>query len=301
MKGSLARAAVVAAALMGLGTPAQAAEVHVPHGGLALDGNLVLADGKALGDGVVLITHGTLAHNGMEIVQSLQDLLRERGLSSLAINLSLGLNDRHGMYDCSVPHRHRNSDAIAEIAAWVDWLKAQGTKSIVLLGHSRGANQTAWYAAERTDPAVTAMVLVAPLLPVPADMQKSYQKAFGKDLEPVLARARDQVARGEGQTLMQPVDILYCADTAATAEALLSYHVLEPRMDTPALMQRASVPTLVIAGSADEQVPGVDRAFESLAREGKVRLTVIDGADHFFRDLYAEDTADAIAEFLQAR
>lgn len=50
------------------------------------------------------------------------------------------------MYDCAKPHRHRLVDALDEIAAWVDWLKQRGASDIVLLGHSRGGNQAAWYA-----------------------------------------------------------------------------------------------------------------------------------------------------------
>ncbi len=46
----------------------QAKEVTQQYLGLTINANLELADGKALQDGVVLILHGTMAHNLMEIV-----------------------------------------------------------------------------------------------------------------------------------------------------------------------------------------------------------------------------------------
>ncbi|HEX9702961.1 MAG TPA: hypothetical protein VGA19_08920, partial [Rhodospirillales bacterium] len=106
--------------------PAAAEEVKFAMGGLTLNAIVTLAPGKTLKDGVVLITHGTMAHNDMQIIRSLRNLLGGRGLNTLAINLSLSENDRHGIYDCAKPHRHKDSDGPAEIALWVDWLKKQG-------------------------------------------------------------------------------------------------------------------------------------------------------------------------------
>lgn len=128
---------------------AHANEVTQSYKGLTLNANLDLAAGKTVSDGVILITHAGLATRSMELYVYLQKLFKEKGYSTLAINLSLGLNNRHGMYDCKVTHRHLYTDAADEIGAWVDWLKQQGTKRVVLLGHSRGSGETALYAAER--------------------------------------------------------------------------------------------------------------------------------------------------------
>ena len=78
------------------------------------------------------MTHGALAHNGMEIIATLQGLFTEADISSLAINLSLGLDDRHGMYDCATPHTHKHSDALNEIDVWLDWLETQGANNNIL-------------------------------------------------------------------------------------------------------------------------------------------------------------------------
>ena len=109
---------------------AQANEVTLPYKGLTLNANLELAAAKTATDGMVLITHGGLAHRETEPYPYLQDLFKKKGYSTLAINLSLGLNNRHAMYDCKVTHRHHYTDAADEIGAWVDWLKKQGTKRV---------------------------------------------------------------------------------------------------------------------------------------------------------------------------
>ena len=90
----------------------------------------------------------------------------------------------------------------------------------------------------------------------------------------------------------------YCANTQASAEAIVSYHAPDKAMDTPHIIPRIQAPTLVIAGSEDTVYAGLIEKHERLADGERVQLLVIDGADHFFRDLYAEDMADAVAEQL---
>jgi len=111
--------------------PAQAEEVTTKLNDLTLRGNLELAAGKSVKDGVVLITHGTLAHNKMDLLQALQTSLKAKGYNTLAINLSLGLDKRaSGMYDCPTPHVHKHTDAVGEIAAWTTWLKTRARRAL---------------------------------------------------------------------------------------------------------------------------------------------------------------------------
>ena len=274
-------------------------EVKLQHDGMTLNASLVTSADSWPAGPVVLMTHGTLAHRGMEIMAGLQDMLSERGISSLAINLSLGLDDRSAaMYDCATPHSHRHTDAVAEIGAWLEWLKGQGVKKIALLGHSRGGNQTARFAAGTSDPAVTAVILIAPQTWSAEYAAADYEKRYGKPLEPVLARARELVDAGKGDALVKPVDFIYCEQTGATAAAFVSYYTPDTDMDTPSLVPAIKLPVLVIAGSEDTAVKGLPEKVEPRADGERVQLMVVDGADHFFRDLYSEDIADAVAEML---
>lgn len=281
-------------------TTAAAEEVTLEHGGLTLNARLETAREDWQAGPVVLITHGTLAHNGMEIIATLQGLLMDQGLSSLAINLSLGLDDRHGMYDCAVPHAHRHTDALDEIGVWLDWLKRRGVRRVVLAGHSRGGNQTAWFAAERPDPAVTGVVLIAPATWSESHAVDDYQRRFKTELAPLLARADALVEAGRGAEWMEHTGFVYCPDAKVQARSFVSYHAPEPRLDTPRLLDGIEVPVLVVAGSMDEVVPDVAEKVEPRADGERVRLVVIEGAGHFFRDLNADELAEHVGEFIDA-
>lgn len=281
-----------------LAAPAAGDEVQLEHAGLTLNANLEQASDDWQDGPVMLITHGTLAHNGMEIVSTLQGLLRDQGVSSLAITLGLGLDERHGMYDCALPHRHRHTDALDEIGAWLAWLKGQGAGQVILAGHSRGGNQTAWFAAERADSAVKAVVLVAPMTWSEAGAQADYRKRYDSELAPVLTRARELAAAEESEAWLDDTGFIYCKGARVQAQSFLSYHAPEPRLDTPALLGKITVPVLVFAGSADESVPDVAEKVEPLADGERVRLVVIDGADHFFRDLYADELVEHTIAFM---
>ena len=109
-------------------------EVRIDGGEFTLNGDIELADGKNLSDGVVLLLHGTLAHKDMELIATLQEAMQEAGLNSLAINLSLNINDRHNFFPCDHPHSHRFEDALVELRIWLDWLASQDVDDVVLLG-----------------------------------------------------------------------------------------------------------------------------------------------------------------------
>jgi pimeloyl-ACP methyl ester carboxylesterase len=277
---------------------AYADEVTLPYKGLTLNADFEPAAGKKPADGVILITHGALAHRGMELIVYLQNLLKQRGYNTLAINLSLGINNRHGMYDCRITQRHRNIDAVDEIGAWVDWLKAQGVKRVAVLGHSRGGAQTALYAAERDNALLKAVVLLAPATRETADAA-SYERRNQKPLAPVLTQARKLVKEDKGDTVLEHVGFLTCPDTSATADTFVSYYGQDPRLDTPYLIPKIKKPTLVVAAGGDEVVIGLDKKVAPLADGKRVQMKVVDGADHFFRDLYGDDAIEAVDAFLK--
>ncbi len=277
---------------------AYADEITLPYKGLTLNADLALVQTRSLTDGVILITHGTLAHRDMETIVALRSLLKDKGYNTLAINLSLGLNNRHGMYDCKTVHRHQNEDAVNEIGAWVDWLKAQGVTRVALLGHSRGGAQTALYATEHDGPLVKAVVLLAPATGKNSDAA-SYQQRYRKPLAPVFNKARKLVKQGKGNAILQHTDLLSCPDASVTANTFASYYSQDPKLDTPHLIPKIKKPTLIVVAGKDEIVVGLDKKVAPLANGKNVQMKIIDDADHFFRDLYADETVDAIDAFLK--
>jgi pimeloyl-ACP methyl ester carboxylesterase len=273
--------------------------VKTRHRGITLNGNLELAEGKALDDGVILIAHGLLAHNRMELIAALQRGFKAHGLSTLAINFALGVDDRHGMFDCGRLHAHRPADALDEIDAWIGWLKTQGATDITLLGHSQGGAQVALYAAERRDPAVGAVVMLAPATFDPERVAAAYEQRFGTPLAPLLARAEELLRSGRGETPIDQIGFLSCANATATASSIVGWYAPSPLRNTPTLLPRVKQRALVVAAGADEVVPDLTLQLGRLGTQRNLTVDVLDGADHFFRDLYAEDAVDAIAGWLE--
>jgi len=294
----LISALIVCCFAAGSVTSAAADEVSHEFGDVTLSANLTLADGKTIKDEVVLITHGTLAHSKMELISTVQTLLSEAGHSSLAINLGLGAPDREFMYDCKTPHNHSFHDAMAEIGAWLDWLRQHGTASVILMGHSRGGNQTAWFSAETDHVLVRKIVLLAPATWHATKTETGYAKRHRKPLADVLRAAQALVNQGQGDVMMEKTGFSYCRRASVTAATFLSYYLPDQRRHSPALLARIKKPTLIIAGSEDKVVTGLDEMVPALLHAETQRFEIIEGGGHFFRDLYAEDVVDLVVEFI---
>ena len=277
---------------------AQAKEIKETFNGLTVNANVVMAEGKTFADEVVLFTHGTLTHNGRETYSAIQELLAENGISSIAPNLSLGINDRHGEYDCNSFQTHKHDDAMLEIDFWVNWLKSQGAQSITLMAHSRGGNQTAWYSVENDSDMIKNVVLIAPQTWSNAAEHKDYQKKYNVPLEPILNSAQKLVKAGKGNTKLENINFIYCKDTNVTAEAFVSYYRADERMDTPNLLKKSVKPTLVIIGSADNVVADLADKMTKVDND-KVSEYIVEDSDHFFLDLFTEELVEAAVEFIR--
>lgn len=279
-------------------SPAHAEDVQLSFNGTALNANLETSDNWPAGP-TVLITHGTLFHNKSELVVALQELFAENDISSLAINLGLGIDNRSSAaYDCPTAHTHKHEDAAAEIGAWLDWLKTQGAKQVSLIGHSRGGSQTALYAAENDHALVKNVILIAPLTWTPDYAAKDYKNRYETALAPILKKAQGLVAAGKADTQLKNTGFIYCKDTSASAAAFVSYYSGDITQDTPTLLPKINESVLVFAASEDKIVKGLETTLAPMSEAGDIELTVIDGSDHFFRDLYAEEVVDRAVEFI---
>jgi pimeloyl-ACP methyl ester carboxylesterase len=302
MQRTLAILIAMAVAVMLHINAVQAAPVSQEYLGLEVSGNLELAAAKTLEkDGAVLIVHGSLAHHRMEVIAKLQDNLKTLGVNSLAITLSLGLPKRSGMLDCKLEQDHRHADASDEIVAWIEWLQQKGASRVSLLGHSRGAGQAALAVYERADIGVRRLILAAPLYQTEAEIAARYQAAFGTALAPLLASARKAVAAGDGDTLLDVPGFMYCKPARVTAAAFLDYYAPDPQQDVLKLASQISIDTLLVMAGDDTVVPGLADAVTEARRTrqlpASVTLTTIDGADHFFRDLFGDELAEQVAKF----
>jgi len=263
-----------------IASTALADEVRIESTAYTLNGNIVIGEGRQFSDRFVLIVHGTLAHKDMELIEALQSVFQEAGQNSLAINLSLGIDDRKGFYPCDVLHTHRSGDALSEIGAWIDWLAEQDVKQIALMGHSRGANQVAKYVLQDKRNAQVAILLAPPVSEAVAD-------------DSVL----QTIDAGSMDDTLQDIDFLHCRNTSVLASSYLSYYGPAASNDTINLLQDIDVPTLVLSGSQDEVVPALASRMTEVENSLITHIDIY-GARHFFRDLYTYDVVDSVIEFM---
>ncbi|MDH3759697.1 MAG: alpha/beta hydrolase [Gammaproteobacteria bacterium] len=273
-----------------------AEEVTQRFNGITVNANLEMASGRDFADGMVLILHGMMGHNKMELVVASQQILLENDLSSLAINLSLQVDDRHGYYDCSQPHRHLQQNAVTELALWVDWLRQRGAGKIALMAHSRGANQAMVYAAENFDPEVSHVILLAPGAD---DVKKSYEIRYGPIFDANVRRMQERIALNKGGEPVSNFDFWSCPRTNVTPDSFISYYGPDSKFrQFHRYLGMIRVPVLVIAGSADERFPNIPQQIGPLADDERLFLVVIENAGHFFRDLNIEEAVEAMIEFI---
>ncbi|MBS0522374.1 MAG: alpha/beta fold hydrolase [Proteobacteria bacterium] len=272
----------LASLLLALAPGAAAAEpVQIKPSLTRLNANLELPPGKTVTDGVVVLVHGMLSWYGQETIATLQKNLKGHGIGSLAITLSLGVDDRQRARVCEVTHDYALAGARREIGLWLEWLAGQKAKSVDLLGFSRGGAQVAAIAPEL--PTVRKIVLMAPAFATALEQAEAYQRAFGHPLQPEIVEAR------KNPLATRTVDFLTCRQAPVlNATFLDGYSELPPR-----LAARTGKPTLVIVAGKDEVVPDLARKLPS-----DVKPVVIEGASHLFLDLYGEEAADIVAKFI---
>ncbi len=283
--------------------PAVAEEVKTEHQGLEVLGNLDIAPGKSLKtDGVVILLHDTLGHHRIELMAALQELLHARGINSLAITLSLGLNARRGMFDCGIEQDHRSEDAREELQTWIGWLKEKGAGSVILAGHGRGGSQVAYYLAKDPDKLVRKAILVAPLAQTLGSAQTEYEDRFHKPLQPALAEAERMVAEDQANGLMADVGFLLCPQARVTAGAFINYYGQNPNLYTPSLIPGIKVPTLIVVGDLDPLGQELTEAIQGIPTNiSNISQATIAGADHQFRDIAADNLADRMKAFIQQK
>lgn len=289
-------AAMIGMLLLATFVPLQAKEVTQQYRGLTLNANLEIAENSNITEGVVLILHGFMSHNGMEIIDSSQQALLDNGKSSLAINLSLGVENRKGFYSCSSPQRHLQDNALDEIAAWVAWLRQKAVKQIVLLTHSRGANQAMVYSATQIDPEITHLVMLAPGVD---DSAQRFEGRYGSTFNDTLERVKKEKNAGRGNQLLENVDFWYCPKATVTPDSFLSYYGENSRFRKIQYhIPRIEVPTLVVIAGADELVLNSAAKLEPFVESKQIKLVEVEGSGHFFLDFNIEEAIEAMIEFL---
>ncbi|MEM9122093.1 MAG: hypothetical protein AAGB03_02120 [Pseudomonadota bacterium] len=264
---------------------------------LELDGLTALAswsepEDADLETGVVLVLHRALGHRGTGTVAGIQRALAERGIASLAPTLTLAEDRRTGLFDCANPHRYTPEEAVREVQAWLGWLAERNVGAVTLIGHGEGALPVLGAITEAIPlPVPTRGVVVVAPPPTSEATLAAQWAAAGADFEAAIDAAEAQLNAGKGDALVPGVPFRTCKATSVSAKALVGYAAAW--RDTPLAVaaSTASVPVVVMVGSAE---PTAQAAIEAFAgTPDSVDLRVIEGADAFFYDAFAQDIADA--------
>lgn len=114
------------------------------------------------------------------------------------------------------------------------------------------------------------------------------------------AQARQDFA-GTQALLPRRVGFRYCEQATVSAGSFLSYYEKLDSQGTPQLPGGTWRPTPVITGSRDEVAGDLRAALEALAVKlpRTLQLQEIEGADHFFRDLYADELVELAIDFIE--
>ncbi len=295
------RWAMMAAVAAGLMSSAAAAEEVVrDYDNRKFVAELTLAPGKTLADNLLLVVHGTMSHKDSELIVAFREAMKQRGVNTLAINLRMGFDNRHGPVDCALPQVHYHREALLDIGVWLTWAQENGAKKVDLFGHSRGGNQAAWYAFEKPQvPLVGKVALLAPLTWDKDREAAEYRQRWGHGYEETLKVAEHMVQYTHKRDFLpEPVDFLYCAKAKVNAETFFEYYGDDQRKDTPSILRGVDRKVLIVMASDDKVVPDLPAKLAG-RKLPHVTTRTVAGADHFFRDLYMDEVADAVAEFLK--
>jgi pimeloyl-ACP methyl ester carboxylesterase len=213
----------------------------------------------------VLLLHGFLQTREFPTVAMLAGGLHDAGYTVLSPTLSLNIPARSQSLACEAIHKHSLDEDREEIARWVSWLKKQGHRSIVLLGHSFGSMQLLAYLADRPDPAVKAYIGASL---IEAQIGPIDRHALIASLE---ARAR----KTPRALVSHPLS--FCRKYTSSPRDLLSY-VRWDQARTLAALRRSPVESWLIMGDADRLL---DPNWLPALRHLGSQIVVVPGANHF--------------------
>lgn len=265
-----------------------AAPGHAEIVELAMPGKLVaqadFRSGEA-GKPAVILLHGFLQTHAYPTVRRLADTLAGEGYTVLTPTLSLGVPQRRQSLACEAIHTHSLEDGVAELAAWVKWLKARRPGKILLAGHSMGSLYVLGYMSRKPDADIAKVVGIS-------IVEGSLK--IGEAARPALVQRLRTQALAHGRDLVR-TQLSFCTEYRSSVAALLSYVEWGPDRILEAINQ-IKVPVSMIMGSKDDLL-GKD--WLQRLKKSRARVRIIEGANHFMDGPYEFDLVDLFLAELQ--
>lgn len=230
----------------------------------------------------VLLLHGFLQTREFGTVATLARGLQGAGYTVLSPTLSLNIPNRTQTLACEAAHKHGMDDDVAEIGRWVEWLKSQGYRSIVLVGHSFGSLQLLAYLSAHPDPAVKAYIGASLI-----------EAQIGRASRPALIAQLEARIRSKRRALLTQT-LSFCREYTSTPDGLLSY----VRWDQPRVLtalRQTPVETRLIMGDADTTL---GQGWLKALQRNQIPMTIVHGGSHFMDGEHEFDLLDHTLEFL---
>ncbi len=273
--------------------------------GVRLDGSQQTSPKKAAGPQAVdaiLCVHGT---GGSFYSSALFDTVSawflELGISVLRVNTrghdlmstaatSQGGRRQGAAYEVVDDCRH-------DLAAWTELLGVRGFCRIGLVGHSLGAVKCIYALAQETHASVACLIALSPPRLSYSHFAASSQ---GAEFLQAFTLAEQHVRAGQQGTLL---DVTIPLPFVVTAGGYVEKYGIEERYNFLKFIARVPRPTFVTFGSLELESNMAFRGLPELlapiaAAHGKMQVTVIPNADHFYSSTRSEVVA-RVQQWLQ--
>jgi len=245
---------------------------------------------------VAISIHGTRGFKTMEVISVLSDNLLDLNIDTIAPNISYGVNDRvNDFLSCDMKHLHNQYANIDEIIKWFLFAVEKDYKNIILIGHSRGGQDIfqAYKKILKLYPGeskkISTIILLAPLADNTDEINNSLQKSHGITIKEFLSKDENAFAK---------INFLNCRNATVKISSFLSYYNLPRHEQLIPMLKDIDIDTYVFTASEDTFVPKTHSKV-SYIRNDNIKLVQIDGADHFFRDLFLDDVIEKLSDFIE--
>jgi pimeloyl-ACP methyl ester carboxylesterase len=169
-------------------------------------------------------------------------------------------------------------DCRHDLAAWIDWAKAECGPRVGLIGHSSGAVKCLYAAAHEPDVAVTHLVAVSP-----PRLSHSWFAAseVGREFLDTYHRAKALAEAGEPEALL---DVRLPLPFVVTAAGYVEKYGPDERYNYLTFLGRLRCRTLLTLGELEVAGHVAFRgAAEAIAQAAPaVQVVTVAGADHFY-------------------
>ena len=277
-------------------------QLKLEHGSILLNG--IYSSTPYKSKSIALILHGTRGHQNLELITSLRDSLLANGVDSLTINLSYGIDNRaNDFLSCDIEHRHKQSNSQYEIKLWYEHIKKIGYEKIYLIGHSRGGLDIInFYESldSKNQNSINSVFLLAPISETWKSLSDRYKESYNINTWDLVKK----------KTKKLKISFLGCEDATVYRDTFLDYYFIGDDthfFDSEVIefsdrglnlhLTNTSGKVHVITASEDTITPNTYKIVNDIAAKRKnIELYQVDGADHFFRDIYFDDLMEIIME-----